>query len=267
MRQAVIHLGCGGKPHGGPGGPLENSFAYLKSLGLDASEVQFTYGVYLDEEGAKRLGEAAKEHKMKMSVHAPYYINLGSKDDKVIERSRERILESARIGAIFGARVVVFHSGFYSTTGSAKRISSEILELADQTETKLAPETMGNMSKFGRLEEVLELSKHKNVVPCVDWCHLHALEQFKTEADFETVLETIGKKLGKKEVGSLHCHFSGVDYGQKGEKSHLPISAGEPDFALLAGVLKKRMPEDMTIICESPELERDSVRMAAMLRT
>jgi len=264
----MIHLGPAGKPIGAPEGPLEKSFPYLKSLGLDAVEVQFVRGVYLDEKKAELLGTAAKEHGMHLSVHAPYYINLGSEDKETVRKSKERILESARIGAILGARAIAFHAGFYSAKDSAERIKAAIIEMADRIDgTYLCPETMGNFSKFGRLEELLEIAHHRNVRLTVDWCHLHALTNggFRKEENFDDVLRKIEKSLGRKAVDCLHTHFSGVSYTEKGERSHLPLSSNEPDFLLLAKALAKWKPEDMTIICESPELEMDSVRMKTVL--
>lgn len=266
----MIHFGSPGKPINARPGPIENSFPYLKSLGLDASEVQFVRGVYLSEEKAQILGKAAKENNMSMSVHAPFYINLGSKDEAIIEKSKERILKSAQRGALFGAKSIVFHAGFYTIENAAERICQEILELADQVKgTKLAPETMGNMSKFGKLDELYDLAKHKNVRLCVDWCHLHALGggALKKKSDFDEVLDNIKSNLGKRAIDELHCHFSGVEYTQKGEKKHLPIDSKEPDFKLLARALYERNPKDMTIICESPMLEFDAVKMKKMFES
>ncbi len=58
----------------------------------------------------------------------------------------------------------------------------------------------------------------------------------------------------------IHSHFSGINYTSKGERNHLPIKVNKPPFEPLAKeILKKKV--DITIISESPLIERDSLVM------
>jgi deoxyribonuclease-4 len=58
-------------------------------------------------------------------------------------------------------------------------------------------------------------------------------------------------------------HFSNVEYKNGREVRHLPID-GQPPFAPLARILKER-GLNATIICESPLLEEDALKMKKIL--
>ena len=51
-----------------------------------------------NKEDAVKIGKKAKKSGIKLSIHAPYWINLNSKDKKKIEQSKQRILKSCEIG-------------------------------------------------------------------------------------------------------------------------------------------------------------------------
>jgi deoxyribonuclease-4 len=55
-----------------------------------------------------------------------------------------------------------------------------------------------------------------------------------------------------------HFHISCIKYGDKGEISHLPLEARDPDMQMLADVLEDSRQE-CTFICESPLIEQDAV--------
>ena len=55
---------------------------YLKKMGLTWFEYQCGRGVNISAEKAAQLGEKAKEHGIGVSLHAPYYISLASKEEE-----------------------------------------------------------------------------------------------------------------------------------------------------------------------------------------
>ena len=101
----------------GPGGTAglgyDQAIPKIAELGLTAMEVEFTYGVRMKIEEAKRISELAKKHDIALSVHGPYYINLASKEPEKIEASIKRILDSCERAHYLGATHVVYHSGFF----------------------------------------------------------------------------------------------------------------------------------------------------------
>ena len=223
---------------------------------LDCMEVEFTYGVRMSVEDAHEAGALARAKGITLSVHAPYYINLASAEKEKIQASKQRILYSCHRAHMLGARNVVFHAGFYQTKTAEQTyalIRKAILEIQDKVaknkwRVQLCPETTGKSSQFGSVDELLKLMKDTGCGICVDFAHLYAREQ--GDVDYATIL----KKLPKK----FHAHFSGIDFGPKGERRHLKTTKNF--FEPLARELIKRKL-DITLINESPQPYKDAAMM------
>lgn len=84
---------------------------WLKAKGLDAYEYSCARGVRISRDKACKLGEKATECGIALSVHAPYYINLASEENRTIENSEAYIMDTAEAAAVTGAKRVVLHLG------------------------------------------------------------------------------------------------------------------------------------------------------------
>jgi deoxyribonuclease IV len=240
----------------------------VHELGLGAMELEFVHSVNLKPEKARLVGEAAKKSGVKLSCHAPYYVNLLSAEKKKREASKQRILKACESLQAAGGGCCVFHPAFYGGRDSRQALEECSEELADLSSRAkkfgnvlLAPETTGKKSQFGSLDELLE-GVGGNTWFCVDFAHLHARENgaLKEKKDFDAVLQKIAGALGKKALKKLHCHFSGIEFTEKGERRHLPVSSESPDFSLLAESLNE-FGAGGTVICESPLVEKDALKL------
>lgn len=233
----------------------------VAEMGLDCMEVEFTYGVRMDIKAAQAVGQLAKEKGVLLSVHAPYYINLASEEKEKLAASKKRILDSCQRAHHLGACNVTFHAGFYQTRTAEEtyaRIKKAMVGLQNRIarrrwQVTLCPEITGKPSQFGSLEELLHLKKDIGCGITVDFSHLYARHQ--GDVDYERIL----KKLPQK----FHAHFSGIEYGPKGEKKH--IRTTKKFFEPLARQLVKRNP-DIAIICESPKPYEDAVMMKRVIQ-
>ncbi len=234
-----------------------NLEAYAK-LGLKACEIAFTYSVYLsNKEDAIRIGNKARKLGIRLSIHAPYWINLNSSEKIKIEQSKKRILACCKIGELLQAEYVVFHPGFYgkfSQEETYDNIKNQILELQKELKRnswkiKLAPETTGKVNVFGKEEEILSLVKDTGCFFTIDFSHLWARSQGKMS--YKEIYDKV------KSFSSLHCHFSGIDFGEKGERNHKLTPLEE--IKKLLEILPKN--KDIVIINESPSPVGDSVKM------
>lgn len=230
-------------------------------LGIKAMEVEFTYGVKMSETAACEIGLLARSLGVSLSVHAPYYINLASKEKEKTVASRRRILESSQRAHLLGATHVVFHAGFYQERNAEevyKIIRSEVVALMktlreNNWKAALALETTGKKTQFGSLEELLRLKKETGCEICVDFAHLLARSG---SIDYNKVFNKL------KGIKHIHAHFSGIEFTAKGEKKHL--TTRENDIAtLLKHIVKRKL--DVTIINESPEPLRDAVKTKKIL--
>ncbi|MFO8109860.1 MAG: TIM barrel protein [Thermoplasmata archaeon] len=266
----MIRLGPAGTPHGVKG--TKNSMAYLNEIGLSAMEVQFVRGVRMKDSTAEGIGKEAEKHGIHLSVHAPYYINLNSEDEETIEKSKERILASARKAHLMGTGLIVVHAGYYGDMDEKEatgNIGNGVVEcgeiIADEgLDVKIGLEQMGRVKSWGTLSEIKNVMKKTDVaVPVLDFAHYHARYggKLKTKKDFEELI----KKYEDIHGGALHSHYSCIEYNDTGERKHLNLEDKDPDFDLLAPVLLEK-DYDITVICETPELDRDSLKMKKILK-
>ncbi|MBI2056636.1 TIM barrel protein [Candidatus Pacearchaeota archaeon] len=226
----------------------EKVLEQYKNLGFKICEIAFTYSVYIKSEDAKRIGKKAKELGIELTIHAPYFINLNSSEKEKVEASKKRILKCCEIGEELGAKRVVFHPGYYGKTSREEtyfKIKKEITEIVNYLKIKISPETMGKINVFGSPEEISQLVKDTGCDFCIDFAHILAREK---KVDYNKI-----KKLFPQE--HWHCHFSGIVYGEKGEKHHKTTEKKEWKE------LFKNLPGDkeINIVCESPTLIEDSV--------
>jgi deoxyribonuclease-4 len=244
----------------GPAGfgmPALDGLDKAKKLGLQAAEVEFTYGVRMSNKLAAQVGEKARKLGISLSVHAPYYVNLNSEKASTIKTSKNHILASCERGHYLGASVIVFHPAYYGKKPEKcfENVKKAIIDMQKvikqkKWKVKLAPETTGKTSQFGSVEELMKLKRQTGCSICVDFAHLYARQQGKL--DYNEVFRKL------KSAGSLHCHFSGITYGPKGERSHKGVD--RQHFMPLAKALKK-YKKNAVIICESPFIYHDAVKM------
>lgn len=259
----MIQIGIAGIPTAKKGKGMDAGIRYLSDIKLDAMEVQFVRGIFMDSDAAKRVGETAKEIGVKLSVHAPYYINLaGSKE--TIKKSKKFIINSALRASEMGANTVVFHAGYYSKKeNTSELVKSACEEIKGKIEKNvlLGLETTGRQSQFGTLDEVIKItSEVEGTVSVLDFAHIHARGNgsLKSKSDFEEVLDRFDY-----DCDEFHIHFTGVEYENGNEKKHIPID-DEPSFEHLSEVLVER-GYNATVICESPLLEVDALRMKEII--
>lgn len=260
----MIRVGIAGIPRHVKGGGTEAGVRYLSEVGLAAMEVQFVRNVYMTPESAKKASAVGRECDIRLSVHAPYYINLTSKSKATQEKSKEWILRSLRIANDLGAGIIVCHP---ARDSDADLLKEHLLELSQiRSDEGLKPliglETTGDARQFGSAEDYVDVVKS---VPgtdiVIDFCHIHARTngKLRSRADYDAVFNAIRSA----KTNNFHIHFSGVEYKNSREVRHLPLGT-EPDFLPLAQILKEHKL-DATIICETPLQEDDALRMKQML--
>jgi deoxyribonuclease-4 len=239
-------------------------------LGLNAMEMEFVRGVRMKDEMAKQVGKAAKELNIALSSHAPYYINFCTKEEQKMHNNRRHLFNSAQITHLARGRITVFHPGFYlkSTPEEAYSIAKqELSSLVEKLKshnikTILGAETVGKKSAFGSLHENIKLAQEiEQVEPVIDFAHLLARGDFKIakEDDYRKIFGLVEKEL--PDTKHFHCHFSEINYTDKGERNHLPLGTNsKPPFKPLMKVLSEN-GYNATVICESPELDHDALLM------
>ena len=221
-----------------PGGtPI--AIKHMKELGFAHLEIAWTQSVRVSDDTCAEIKASSKAHGISLSIHAPYFINLNSQTDELMQKSDERLLLAARKGYLAGARDIVFHPGSYHSQDREmvyQRAKTKMIELTSLLKSEgvdvfLRPETMGKSAMFGSLEECVRLSADvPGVLPAIDWAHLHARPgdgSFNSYDEFAAALELIKRELGDYGLHNCHFHMSGIEYGAKGEKLHVPLNEAD----------------------------------------
>ena len=96
---------------------------------------------------------------------------------------------------------------------------------------------MGKSAMLGSLEDTLAMSQAiPGVEPCVDFAHLHARPgdgSMNTYDEWSRLLGGYAKTLGETGLQRMHIHLSGIEYGPKGERNHLPLAEADLDIPAL----------------------------------
>jgi len=253
----------------------------LQKEGLDAFEyeaVRWGKKPQVKKEVAEKLGLAAKENDVWVSLHGSYFINLcGTR--AIVEASKQRLIACATAAHWMNAHVVVFHPGFYGKKPpeeafrlclAALREVVEILQAQSIKNVKVGPETMGRLYQLGTLDEILSLCESVEQTQLViDWSHLHArsMGRFRTVEDFRNVVEHVENRLGTEAVENMHCHFTKIEFTDKGERRHRTLEEARygPSFEMLAKVIAEFRLKPV-IISESPVLDLDAMKMRDILQ-
>lgn len=260
-------FGTGGVPHSAREATTVSGIERIYELGLGCMELEFVQGVRMSETAAYQVAETAARTGIRLSAHAPYFINLNAREPEKIEKSKERILKTAHIASLCGAESIVFHAAFYlgdpphKTYQAVKNHLAEILDQlkGEHHEVWLRPEVTGKPSQFGTIAEILDLcTELEGLAPCLDFAHWHArTAESNSYSEFASILTQVKERLGQAALDNMHIHLSGIRYGQKGEISHLNLKDSDLKYPELLQALKDYDVKGL-VICESPNLEDDA---------
>ena len=248
----------------------KGAFKTLKELNLDGMELEFVHGVRISDENKEIVRNAVKDGFV-ITSHAPFYINLNSKEQEKVVASVERIVETARVAHSVGGFSITFHAAFYM--GNSQdivfdkvvkqfEIITDILK-KENTDIFIRPETTGKGTQWGSLEEIVKISKiFDRVLPCVDFSHIHARTggKYNTYDEFSKSLEYIGNELGTYALENFHAHVAGIAYTSKGERHHLNLEESDFNYKDLLKSLKN-FDIKGALVCESPNIEADAQLM------
>lgn len=246
-------------------GSYPAAFDILKEMKLDGMELEFVHGVRMNDDHRAFVKEQSKD--FVITAHGPFYINLNSKEEDKIDASVQRIIDTASVAQQAGAFSITYHAAFYmggdkqTVYNQVKKQTKRIIDVLEREKINvwIRPETTGKATQWGDIDEIVNLSKEfEQVLPCVDFSHLHARTagQYNTYDEFSYVLEKIGKEIGRYALENFHGHLAGIEYTAKGERQHLNLEESDMNYKDLLKVLKEFNVKG-AIVCESPNIEDD----------
>lgn len=247
----------------------------VASFELNALEIEFVRGVYLKPSNSEQLElirKTSEEKNISLSIHCPYYINLSSLDSEIIRNSVGYISQSLIVGQLIGAKVALFHPGYFQKQERADvltKISTGIEKIIETVEKKgnhekihIGLELTGKETQVGSLEDIFyfyEKYKVEGVLPVIDFSHQHARKNgyFGEQKNINSFFEQLSSY--PDYIKKMHMHMSGINYSEKGERNHLMFEDKTNDFPYKKILEKlKEIKAEGTIICESPIPYRDA---------
>jgi len=225
---AGVPVNYKGKPNG--------FYDWLKEMNLNAYEVQCTFGFKMSDKN-KELVLKAQAEGFFISIHGPYYINLGSVNPTVVARSIDILKQGIELAKSINCTRIIFHpgGGHENTENGRKeainRIINHLNNIAseiDMGDVKFYPEIGGKTANLGSLDEIIQICKGcEYAYPCIDIAHLHAREigSITSKDVLRAKLEQLRVELPNK-FNEVHFHAYTINYGDKGEVKHLVH--GEP---------------------------------------
>ena len=237
---------------------------WLAGMGLTAYEISFGRGIRMTDKTAQIIGAQAAAHGVRISVHAPYYINLANVAN--LEKNYHYIKRSLELLALMGGNRLVVHTGcqMQMTRAEALKNCRESLQvILERLATDgfkdywLCLETMGKYTQIGNLDEICELCALdlKHLMPTVDLGHMNCLAQ--GQMDLEHVFQQLAI------FPQVHFHISFIEYNAKGEIRHLTLNDHQFGFDLdmVMKLLRKRPGNDVVISESDRIMAQDSLKL------
>ncbi|MBM4421984.1 MAG: TIM barrel protein [Chloroflexi bacterium] len=271
MTSPAFAFGTVGSPISTPKKPGGSVGAIIRSaeLSLRAFELGWVRSINVTEATCAAIKAQGVESNVAISVHATYFFNLNATADEW-PKSRKRLMDACYFGHLAGATDIIFHPGSYFGAPPAEvlkvaipRLRDVVKELRDSgNPVTLRPETMGKGAMLGSLEDTLEMSGEiEGVLPCIDFAHLHARPgdgSVNSYGEWGALIKKLKRALGASALKKMHLHLSGIEYGPKGEKKHLPAAEADLKYKDLFRALADNKCAGR-LLCESPLMEEDAV--------
>jgi deoxyribonuclease-4 len=205
---------------------------WISEIGLDAFEMQMTYGPRTTAENCVEHRRLAEQADIKISVHASYFIVFTSDDATKIAQSNDTLKRTYDAANLLGATTVVLHPGpLYGASGrdpldrfieNAGRCLDEI----GKTDIGLFVETAGKIGQLGSVDEILEICRHLDgTFPCVDFGHVHArtLGSLEEPKAIDSLVDQLVSFIESRNNPRIHFHYTPIHFGPRGEIQHRAI--------------------------------------------
>jgi deoxyribonuclease-4 len=247
-----LHIGPSGNPSDAPLNQGQAAVVqWCIERGWDTMEFAFVHQVYLSEKEAEKVAVVSRERAFPVSCHGTYYVNMASKEKKKVDDSRGRLVSACRRIQQAGGHSVVYHSAFYEGREPAV-VTPLVIEQTRLIEAELKerdirvwlrPELTGKPLQHGSLEDLIKVCNAVEMaLPCIDWSHQHARYGggWNSYDEWCELLDKLARGIKNKNVlQRMHMHVSGIDYGPKGEKKHLPLMMSDLRYKELMAALKQ----------------------------
>jgi deoxyribonuclease-4 len=195
-------------------------------------------------------------------IHAPYVINLASKEQRIRASSIEILRGELDRGSLLGTQAMMFHPGSASGVGEAQGLAlvvdgiKQILKGYKGTTRFLIEISAGAGMVMGdTFEEVramLDGVDSEMLGVCFDTAHAFASGyDLRDEAAVAKTMKAFDKAIGLERLEMSHCNDSKVDLGEKRDR-HEHLGKGFIGADGFRAIVKSKAFADVNLILETP---------------
>lgn len=211
-----------------------------------------------------------EEYEYESYIHAPYYTNFASKNNRVRYGTITTVREELERGTQLGAKYVVTHLGSAKDHVEDKKTTStpkaaldltikgirEIYKDAPKFTTQLLLEISAGAGSvvgdtFEELGYLLTHIDNKNVHVCLDTCHMFAAGyDLRTKEAVTETMKQFQKHIGISHLKLVHLNDSKVDLGKRTDR-HEHLGKGYIGAVGLKAVLSHNDFQKVNFILET----------------
>lgn len=230
----------------------------------------------LTPEIIKEFKTEIKKYKIQdIYIHAPYYINFASGNNRIRYGSVKAIQEELARGSLIGAKYVMTHLGSAKDLGEEAG-TAKTIEMLKKTLDGYAGSTkllLENSAGAGAIigDDLKEIKKIIDGVAsdaiagiCLDTQHSFASGY--DWRDFEKTIAKIDEEIGLGKIKLFHCNDSQTDFASHKDR-HEHIEAGKIGLDAFKNILAFAQKNNIDLICETewPTVQED-VKLLKNLR-
>ncbi|MFW5966039.1 MAG: deoxyribonuclease IV [Persicimonas sp.] len=272
------HESAAGGPHTAVGRALDDGCEALQIFTKNNN--RWNQRMWTEEEAEQFRSAYAESGLDGLVSHSAYLINLCSKSDSTVEKSRNALADELTRCALLGVPYLVLHPG--SHTGQGEEVGIEMivenLERVYATEedgewedvTLLFENTAGQGTSIGwRFEHLAELLDRVHAPErfgvCFDTCHAHAAGYDLTDRDaYEAVWEEFDAVVGLENLMVFHLNDSKKPLESRVDRHEL-IGEGEIGIDTFEFLVNDERFDGLPAVVETPPLENGEPSFAKMV--
>jgi deoxyribonuclease-4 len=192
-------------------------------------------------------------------IHAPYYINFASANNRIRYGSVRTIRDELERGSLIGAKYVMTHLGSAKELGEKESIQKVVHMLQKTLEgyagkTKLLLENSAGTGdiigdNLGELGEIIKKVNDNNIAGiCLDTQHSFASGY--DWRDFEKTIEKIDNEIGVENIKLIHANDSQSDLGSNKDR-HEHIGKGKIGQEAFGSIVAFAQSQKIDLLCET----------------
>jgi len=258
---SAMNIGCHVSIEGG----IQNAPERAGALGCEAMQI-FTRSPQggktpeLTEEIIKNFKILNTEYEIQDTyIHAPYYINFASANNRIRYGSASAIREELERGSLIGAKYVMTHLGSAKELGEKESIQKAVYMLQKTLKgyagsAKLLLENSAGTGdivgdNLGELGEIIKKVNDENIAGiCLDTQHSFASGY--DWRNFEKTIEKVDNEIGVENIKLIHANDSQSDCGSNKDR-HEHIGKGKIGLEAFKNIVKFAKSQNIDMLCET----------------